>query len=63
MSHYTTKNSVHLVKGIRGTISELAEYFRVVTPRVARERVTKDGWSVDRAVTEPKRENMSRAKK
>lgn len=63
MSTWNTRYLRHTVNGVRGTIADLAKHFGVVSPKTALSRVTKNGWPIDRAVTEPLQENMSRAKK
>lgn len=63
MSHFNTRNLRHTVKGMRGTVAQLAKHFGVVPVKLALNRVAKSGWSVERAVTEPLREKMSRAAK
>lgn len=61
MSHFNTRNLRHTVRGMRGTVAQLAAHFGVVPVKVALSRVTKSGWSIERAVTEPLQENMSRS--
>ena len=49
------------VKGVRGSLIELAKHFGVVTPRTARMRFSEKGWPIERAVTEPLHKNMVRS--
>lgn len=52
-AHHATKT----VRGVTGTIVQLAQHFGVVTPKVAHRRISK-GWSVEDAVLTPLNERV-----
>jgi hypothetical protein len=60
VSTWNSKYLRHSVRGMRGTVAELATHFGVVTPRRALDRVTNSGWSVEDAVTTPTNQNRGR---
>ncbi len=56
---WSMRDQRHLVRGVRGTVAELADHFGV--PRtIAQARIRRYGWEVERAVTEPMREIAGR---
>lgn len=61
MSRTETKNTIHTVNGVSGTASQLAAHFGVVSVKVALLRMSKSGWPLERAVTEPPKESMTQA--
>ena len=56
---WSMREQCHIVQGVRGTVFELAKHFGV-PPKVAQSRIARYGWSVEKAVTEPMREDSRR---
>lgn len=50
-------NRLHTVRGVEGTITDLAKHFGVISPSCARNRVAREGMSVEAAVTTPAKPN------
>ncbi|MCK1783377.1 hypothetical protein L9Z73_03085 [Pseudomonas sp. TNT11] len=56
---WSMREQRHLVKGVRGTVFELAKHFGI-PPKIAQSRISRYGWSIEKAVTEPMREDSRR---
>ena len=45
------RNKIYRVRGKAGTISDLARHFRMVSPAIAVQRVSRHAWDIEKAVT------------
>lgn len=58
---WSMRDQCHIVRGVRGTVAELAKHFGV-TPTIAQARIRRYGWDLEKAVTEPMREKARSSK-